>query len=203
MIYMDYYDLGWRPLMESLINSRADKQSVEIIRRLVEKYIPQTLEFKKSCKELVPVPEISAIKSFTILFDAVALLENGVDPNDTDSYARMLELWFLFSVIWSLGGSLTDDSRKRFDMFLRELEGQFPSKDTVYEYYVDKQNKTWVSWEEKLPSGWRYSPSTPYYKIFVPTIDTLRNEFIVRALINKKNRKNFNFYSNSVIYPNQ
>ncbi|KAJ3321161.1 Dynein heavy chain 2, axonemal [Blyttiomyces sp. JEL0837] len=98
----------------------------------------------------------------------------------------MIELWFLFSLIWSLGGSLTDESRKRFDMFLREIEGQFPSKDTVYEYVVDKQNKTWASWEDKLQAGWRYNPALPYYKIFVPTIDTVRNEFIVRALVNKK-----------------
>ncbi|KAJ3195453.1 Dynein heavy chain 2, axonemal [Irineochytrium annulatum] len=145
MIYMDYKDLGWRPYTESWIQARKDRQSVDIIRRLVEKYIPQTLEFRKasSCEELVPVPEAS--------------------------------------------GSLTEESRRRFDMFLREIEGQFPSKDTVYEYFVDKQNKTWASWEDKLPSGWRYPPNMPFYKIFVPTIDTIRNEFILRALIDKKN----------------
>ncbi|KAJ3404107.1 Dynein heavy chain 2, axonemal, partial [Chytridiales sp. JEL 0842] len=186
MIYMDYQDLGWRPFIESWVQTRTEKQSADILRRLIEKYLPQTLEFKKSCEELVPVPEIGAVKSFTTLFDSVATLENGVDPDDADSYPRMIELWFLFSVIWSMGGSLTDESRKRFDMFLREIEGQFPSKDTVYEYQVDKQNKTWASWEEKLPSGWRYNTNVPFYKVFVPTIDTIRNEFILRALINKK-----------------
>ncbi|KAJ3172703.1 Dynein heavy chain 2, axonemal, partial [Geranomyces variabilis] len=186
MIYLDYEDLSWRPFMDSWMQERSEKESAEVLRRLVDKYIPSTLEFRKSCEELVKVPEICAIQSFCILFDAVASAENGVDPKDPDSYSRMIELWFLFSVIWALGGSLTDDSRKRFDMFLRELEGQFPSKDTVYEYYVDKQNKGWAPWEDKLPSGWRYSPATPFYKIFVPTVDTIRNEFIVRSLISKK-----------------
>jgi dynein heavy chain len=99
----------------------------------------------------------------------------------------MIELWFLFSVIWALGGSLNAESRRLFDSFLRGIEGQFPSKDTVFEYYVDKINRAWLPWEDKLPNGWRYATNTPFYKIFVPTIDSVRNEFIVKALI--KNRR--------------
>lgn len=187
MIYMDYNDLGWRPFIESWLQNRTEKRSIEVLRRLIEKYFPRTLDFRKYCDELVPVSEMWAVRSFCSLFDAIATPENGVDPEDADFYNRMIELWFLFSLIWSLGGSLTDDSRKRFDMFLREIEGQFPSKDTVYEYYVDKQNKAWAPWEDKLPSGWRYSPNTPFYKIFVPTLDTIRNEFIIKSLVNKRN----------------
>ncbi|EGF78014.1 hypothetical protein BATDEDRAFT_91203 [Batrachochytrium dendrobatidis JAM81] len=186
MIYMDYEDLGWKPFMESWVFSRGDDQSAEILRRLIEKYIAQTLEIRKTCMEIVPVPESSAIKSFCKLFDCVATMENGVNPEDPDTYNRMLELWFLFSVIWSIGGSLTDESRKKFDSFLREIEGQFSSKDTVFEYYVDKQSKGWGHWEDKLQSGWRYSSSLPFYKIFVPSIDTIRNEFILKSLVNKR-----------------
>ncbi|KAJ3024564.1 UNVERIFIED_CONTAM: Dynein heavy chain 2, axonemal [Siphonaria sp. JEL0065] len=186
MIYMDYASISWRPFVESWIQDHPEKQFQEIIRRLIEKYIPQVLDFRTSCEELVPVPEIAAVKSFCILFDALATAENGVDPSDSDSYPRMIELWFLYSVIWSLGGTLTEESRKTFDMFLREIEGQFPSKDTVYEYLVDKQNKSWAAWEDKLPTGWRYQPGTPFYKIFVPTVDTIRNEFVVQSLVNKK-----------------
>ncbi|KAJ3056563.1 Dynein heavy chain 2, axonemal [Rhizophlyctis rosea] len=186
MIYMDYKDLGWRPYVESWLEARPEKQGVDVMRRLLEKYIPQALDFRRQCQELVPVPEISVVKSFCALFDAVAIPENGVDAGDPDSYNRMIELWFLFSVIWAVGGPLTDESRKKFDMFLREIEGQFPSKDTVFEYYVDKQNKGWSPWEDKLPSGWRYAPNTSFYKILVPTVDTIRNEFVVRSLINKK-----------------
>lgn len=169
MIYMDYADLGWRPYMDSWMEQRVDSQSIEILKRLADKYIEKTLEFKRlSCSEFVPISEMNAIKSLCNLFDSVATAENGVNPNDA-SYTKMIELWFLFSMIWSLGGSLTDESRKKFDMFLREIEGQFPSKDTVYEYCVDKYGATWTSWEEKLQSGWRYNTSIPFYKIFVPT----------------------------------
>lgn len=186
MIYMDYKDLGWQPYIESWLTKRKEKQSSDIIRRLVDKYMSAVLQFRKGCIELVPVPESGAISSFCTLFDSTAILENGVNPDDLESYPRMLELWFLFSIIWSLGGSLVDESRRLFDSFLRGIEGQFPSKDTVFEYYVDKLNKGWASWEDKLPAGWRYSTTIPYYKIFVPTIDSIRTEFIVKSLCSKR-----------------
>ena len=102
-----------------------------------------------------------------------------VDPSDADGYSRMVELWFLFCLLWSVCASVDEDGRKVIDSFIREMEGQFPSKvwlctyfgcsvdttcvcvgvdvqDTVYEYYVDVKSKTWVHWEEKLKGAWRY-----------------------------------------------
>lgn len=34
---------------------------------------------------------------------------------------------------------------------------QYLAQDTIYEYYVDTKNKTWSSFEDKLPKGWRYN----------------------------------------------
>lgn len=33
--------------------------------------------------------------------------------------------------------------------------------------------------------GWRFDPAWPFYKIIVPTVDTVRYEFIVNALLLK------------------
>jgi dynein heavy chain len=65
----------------------------------------------------------------------------------------------------------------------REIEGQFPHKDTVYEYFVDPQKKGWSLWEEKIPQSWKYQPSTPFHKILVPTVDTIRYSYLINALI--------------------
>jgi dynein heavy chain len=186
MIYTDYSDLGWRPYFDSWLNQKTETTPIDLIRRLAEKYLPQLLEFRRSCAQFVPVPESALIKSFCSLFDSVATLENGVDVADLDNFPRMIELWFLFSTIWALGGPLTSEARIKFDSFFREIEGQFPSKDTVFEYSVDKTNKNWVSWEEKLPTSWRYNSALPFYRIFIPTIDTLRYEFIFRAFLKNK-----------------
>ncbi|KAJ1345264.1 hypothetical protein BSLG_000778 [Batrachochytrium salamandrivorans] len=47
--------------------------SIELIRRLIGKYISQALDFRKSCTEVVCVSESSAIRSFCKLFDSVAI----------------------------------------------------------------------------------------------------------------------------------
>lgn len=31
------------------------------------------------------------------------------------------------------------------------------SQDSIYEYTVDIKNKTWASFEDKLPKDWRYN----------------------------------------------
>eukprot|EP00794_Sanderia_malayensis_P010712 gene10712-11859_t len=188
MVYTDYADIGWLPYVNSWLAKRNDEESAEVLRRLFSKYVEKILDFKKqNCKELVPVSELNSIASLCSLFDGLATEQNGVSKQDPDNYARMIELWFLFCLIWSVCAAADEEGRKKIDNYLRELEGQFPAKDTVYEYYVDVKQKNWALWEDKLRSGWRYLPSTPFYKIMVPTVDTIRYNFLVSNLV-KGNR---------------
>lgn len=121
------------------------------------------------------------------LFDVFGTKENGIDAHGEEFFSRMCEMWFLFCLIWSIGASVDEDGRKKLDSYIRELEGTFPNKDTVYEYYVDTKQRAWVQWEEKLRSGWKYNSEIPFYKIIVPTVDTVRYNYLVSSLI--KNQK--------------
>lgn len=157
MVYNDWKNLGWEPYVQSWLAKRKEKRLVDPLKTLFEKYVTKVLEFRhKNCKELIPTGELNAVTSLCYLLEALATVENGVDPADADNFERMLELWFLFSLIWSLGASVNEDGRKKMDNFIREMEGQFPPKDTVYEYYVDTKTKNWTLWEDKLKGAWRY-----------------------------------------------
>ncbi|XP_062240587.1 dynein axonemal heavy chain 2 [Platichthys flesus] len=183
MVYNDYTDLGWKPFVQSWLDKR-HKAEVVHLKSLFEKYMEKTLNFKKNnCKELIPITELNAVISFCRLYDSLATSSNGVNISDTEDLGTMVKLWFIFSFIWSVCGSVDEDGRKKMDIFLREMADSFPIKDTVYEYFVDPKNKTWASFEEKLPKGWRYNASSPFYKIMVPTVDTLRYNFLVKALV--------------------
>ncbi|XP_030042289.1 dynein axonemal heavy chain 2 [Microcaecilia unicolor] len=183
MVYMDYSSLGWKPIVQSWLEHRS-KGEVEILQRMFDKFIPRILNFKKNhCKELVPIAEYNGIRSLCNLYASLATPENGVNPLDSDHYTRMTELWFIFCLIWSLCAAVDENSRKHMDNLLRELEGTFPSKDTVYEYYVDPKAKNWAPFEDKLPKAWQYPPKAPFYKIIVPTVDTMRYNFIVSTLV--------------------
>ncbi|XP_070785989.1 dynein axonemal heavy chain 2 [Enoplosus armatus] len=183
MVYNDYTDLGWKPFVQSWLDKRP-KAEVDHLKHLIEKYIESTLNFKKNnCKELIPITELNGVTSLCRLYDSLATSSNGVNTSDTENLGRMVELWFIFSLIWSICACVDEDGRKKMDNFLREMEGTFPIKHSVYEYYVDTKNKNWASFEDKLQKGWRYNANAPFYKIMVPTMDTFRYNFLVKALV--------------------
>ncbi|XP_057714813.1 dynein axonemal heavy chain 2 isoform X3 [Corythoichthys intestinalis] len=182
MVYNDYVDLGWKPFVKSWLEKR-QKAEVAHLAPLFDNFIEKTLNFKKkNCKELIPITELNGIVSLCRLYDA--LTRKKVNISDAENLGRVVELWFTFSLIWSICASVNEDGRKRMDNFLREVDGTFPIKDTVYEYYVSMENKAWAPFENKLPKGWRFNLNAPFYKIMVPTVDTVRYNFLVTAMVN-------------------
>jgi hypothetical protein len=154
------------------------------VNKLVDKWIGHLTEHKRlECKELVPCDRLAAIATTTRLFDALATPENGVDPLDAAHYALMLENWFLFCLIWGIGGSLDESGRKSMDGLVRELDSRFPTSGTVFDYVVDVASRTWVPWESRLSASFRPPPGVPFFKVLVPTADTVRYRFLASTLM--------------------
>ncbi|XP_034934334.1 dynein heavy chain 2, axonemal [Chelonus insularis] len=186
MIYHDYKDLGWHPLVNSWLDRHRDKpEFVEEMDRLFKQYVDKVLTFKKEkCHEIIPVSELNAVESLCKLLEVLATPENGMNStDDRDNFNLMCKLWFLFCMVWSLCASVDEEGRQRMDNYIREMEGIFPLKDTIYEYYVDVRQRSFISWEEELSLSWRYAAETPFHKIIVPTIDTVRYNYLTSALL--------------------
>ena len=92
----------------------------------------------------------------------------------------------MFSLIWSIGAFVDEPGRKALDTYLREQEGSFPNKDSIYEYFVNVKQRTWVNFEDKLEKSWRYPLTAPFYKIIVPKVDTIRYDTLVSAILKNK-----------------
>ena len=58
----------------------------------------------------------------------------------------------MFCLVWRFGGSLAEDSRLLFDIFLKDLLAshkssvKLPAKGTVYDYFVDLSKLEWCEW---------------------------------------------------------
>ncbi|MEQ2220854.1 Dynein heavy chain 2, axonemal [Ilyodon furcidens] len=183
MVYNDYVDLGWKPFVQSWLEKR-HKAEVEHLKNAFDKFLEPTLNFKKThCKELICITELNGVASLCRLYDSLATPVNGVNASDTENLGRVVELWFTFSLIWSICASVDEDGRKKVDDLLRSIDVTFPVKETVYEYYVDPKHKSWVPFEDQLPKSWHYNSSVPFHKIMVPTVDTVRYNMLVQALV--------------------
>nr|CAD7395754.1 unnamed protein product [Timema poppensis] len=157
-----------------------------IMQKYFDRYVNVTLDYKRlNCEETVAVGELSAVVGLCKLLECLATKQNGLDPNigDDDSYQTMAKMWFLFCTIWSICAAVNEHGRKKIDAFIREMEGVFPLRDTVYEYFVDPRTRSFVSWEEKLQENWQYDKELPFFKITVPTVDTVRYQYLVSTLL--------------------
>jgi len=37
-----------------------------------------------------------------------------------------MQMWFLFCLIWGVGGTLDEDGRKKFDAYMRDKDARYP-----------------------------------------------------------------------------
>lgn len=193
MVFFDNNSLGWHSYLESWLCQRKKyeesvgaptEQAMNSLKNFCARYLDKALRFRdEECVEIISTTNLNAVKSFCNLFDAVAIVENGLQPHNPEQYMDMLFKYFIFSMIWSVGATVDEESRQRFDILFREFDPQFPSKDTVYEYFVDPSIRAWKSWEEKVPSAWKPDPHLQFHEIVVPTIDIVRHDFLLQSLI--------------------
>uniref|UniRef100_A0A8C0PMX6 Dynein axonemal heavy chain 12 n=1 Tax=Canis lupus familiaris TaxID=9615 RepID=A0A8C0PMX6_CANLF len=108
---------------------------------------------------------------------------------------------FIFSLIWSIGGSCDTDGRIVFDAFLRAVilgrdennpvpesvgkwECQFDEKGLVYDYVYELKNRgRWLHWNELIKSTNLGEKHVKIQDIIVPTMDTIRYTFLMDLTI--------------------
>jgi dynein heavy chain len=106
----------------------------------------------------------------------------GVDRKKDDKYWTLLEKWFIFAIIWSIGASVDEDGRVIIDDAIKDIDSGFPHSGTLYEHTVNMEKSEWANWSDKLSGKYTIQPGTEFHKIIVPTIDTLRYKFLLDGL---------------------
>ena len=77
------------------------------------------------------------MRSLTRLFDeCTKSLQKGEEESRED-ILNYIEKWFVFSLIWSVGATVNEQSRKEIDNIMRDIEAMFPHTNTVFEYYIN------------------------------------------------------------------
>jgi len=115
----------------------------------------------------------------------------------------------LFSTIWGIGGTIDEDTRKRFDEFLLDLlKGEdvvekhkldmgkenkdkypvtkWPSKvgevESLFDHFYEQEENRWRHWEETV-SKYTINKELTFLQLSIPTIDSIRMTNICNTLM--------------------
>ncbi|XP_026685175.1 dynein heavy chain 2, axonemal-like [Diaphorina citri] len=182
----DIRDFGWMPYITAWFRKCPSDLYRKTMTSLVHEHVAKMLDFKRQiCEVIVPITDISCVASLCRLLECFTFKEKSLEKlsGDEAAYTHYAKLWFLFCMIWSICGSAKQNERRIIDSFIREREPIFPPKDTVYEYAIDKKTHAFVNWRDRLNDDWMYATMVPFYKVVVPTIDTIRFEYLISSLI--------------------
>ncbi|XP_078481026.1 dynein axonemal heavy chain 1-like isoform X3 [Ciona intestinalis] len=221
MVYLEPGYIGLAPFVYCWMKRVPDVilPYVDKLNGLFDKFLEPSVKFiRKNTKEIVA--SVNANLTFSLLnfldcFFAPLIPKEG-EPTLTESQlervGELIEPWFFFALIWSIGGTVDNEGRTKFSEYLRQRMKEenvtlpFPEQGLVYDYQlddggvtkknnpgdVDEEEQTqksteikWRSWMESAPS-FEITPSTPYADIIVPTIDTVRTALLVEMLIMHK-----------------
>eukprot|EP01042_Synura_sphagnicola_P000546 gene546-588_t len=185
MIYIDSSEMSWECYTTSWIQNKFDDDELKtFLKDLFEKWVGKTLKFKElHCHEPVKISDFNAVISLCSLFEALSKSESSFKKETLGAdYFSVAEKLFVFALTWTIGGALDEGSRKKLSACIADIDSIAPVANTVYDFYVDVAKNDFNEWASKVPN-WRPLKNMTFHDMIVPTVDTVRNSFVVDTLL--------------------
>ncbi|XP_062558011.1 dynein axonemal heavy chain 10 isoform X2 [Armigeres subalbatus] len=202
MVYLDPKNLGYQCYWDRWLRGRYEQEK-EMLGKMFDKIVPIAIDYilegvdgnnqESPLDMVIPQTNLNMVTQLCYFYDAMFPKTSTVCPYDESC----VECGFIQCLYASLGAALLEESRPRFDGFIkRNLEminyedspnapakaGQVPTlKPTLYEYFFDMEKKVWLAWEWIVPN-YVHDREVPFSEILVPTVDTLQTEWILKAM---------------------
>ncbi|XP_063271579.1 dynein axonemal heavy chain 10 [Prinia subflava] len=201
MVFVDPKNLRYEPYWQKWVKERENENEKVELDRLFKKYVPYLIDMivegvvdgkqERKLKTIVPQTDLNMIVQLTVMLNVLL-----VQPENPD----VLECFFLEALYCSLGASLLDAGRIKFDEHVKrisymtvvqgedilakpgELPGQLP---TLYDFHFDGTQKRWVPWMQLVPE-YVHDPEVKFLDILVPTVDTTRTAWLLEQMVKVK-----------------
>uniref|UniRef100_A0A8C3EWU4 Dynein axonemal heavy chain 3 n=1 Tax=Corvus moneduloides TaxID=1196302 RepID=A0A8C3EWU4_CORMO len=207
MIYMDPQQLGWKPLKDSYMKTLPPNLQEEH-RALVRDFIFYLNFIHHRCKFIVKTSSIHLSYSLMKLYSSLLDEIKESDEEDRESLSNQqitswLQALFLFALVWTIGGIIDADSRRKFDSFFRNLlngmneenprpknvklnkNNIFPEKGSVYDFYFHKRGHgQWHMWTDCITKEEQViAPGAKVSELIIPTMETARQMFFLKTYV--------------------
>uniref|UniRef100_A0A7M4FA16 Dynein axonemal heavy chain 6 n=1 Tax=Crocodylus porosus TaxID=8502 RepID=A0A7M4FA16_CROPO len=192
MVYIDPEELKWIPYVKTWIATLANKlneDTKEYLFNLFCRYVEDTLKFvNKKCSQAIPQVDISKVSTLCCLLESLLFGKGGPDLKMEQLKLNTIVCQtFVFCLLWSVGGNLTENNWDAFDTFLRQEfednpDAKLPSSGDLWSVYMDFDSKRLDPWERITPT-FKYSRQVPFFEMLVPTTDTVRYGYLLEKLL--------------------
>jgi dynein heavy chain len=133
--------------------------------------------------------------------DAFYAPQKEIDEVAPTIQNQWLICFFIFSLIWSIGGTIDQKSRKSFDAFVRNLisgdnksypipdslkiDKLIPDAGLIYDYVFEKDKKNGGNWKLWVDTIEKYEipAKAKFNSITIPTVDTARYSYLLDLFI--------------------
>uniref|UniRef100_A0A182NRZ8 AAA+ ATPase domain-containing protein n=1 Tax=Anopheles dirus TaxID=7168 RepID=A0A182NRZ8_9DIPT len=207
MVYLDPKNLGYECYWERWLKARYAEEQ-EVLQKTFSAIIPIAIDYilegvdgnnqEDPLECVIRQTNLNMVVQLCQFYDSIFPMKTATCAHEED----VVECGFIQCIYLSLGAALLEESRVRFDGFIkRKLEktaaedtqenpastGQLPTlKPTLFDYFFDIERKQWLAWEWVIPS-YEHDAGLHFSDILVPTMDTLKIEKIL-DLMNKVRR---------------
>ncbi|CAH1180440.1 unnamed protein product [Phaedon cochleariae] len=193
MVYVDSEELKWMPYVQSWIagikESILSQEMKEFISGLFELAVENGLTFlKKNCQYSIHQVDISKAKMICSLIESFLSIPGAMEKIGEKSKVRtFLCQTFILSYIWGIAGNLLDESREKFEVFVRDQfddhpDARLPAGADIWSIYMDVVGHRLEPWVRITPQ-FNYDKEVPFFETLVPTMDTVRFGYIMERLI--------------------
>jgi len=206
MVYIEPDEIGWNPIYQSWKNhlpKTFKEEDIAEVNFLFTWALNEILSFiRKHCQEISPTQNQNLVQALMRIYRTFLKdMEDEAYYNSLEMKNKMniLDNFFVFSVVWSLGASVSTEHRKPLDAHLKKIflgdiqigemkkkKINIPEKsllfDWVYELKSNKLDGDWKQWIEKI-SLEEIPKKMAVQNIIISTVDTVRYSYLLKLNI--------------------
>ncbi|XP_053933024.1 dynein axonemal heavy chain 1 [Cuculus canorus] len=212
MVYLEPSILGLEPFVECWLKNIPGVMQPfsEMLASLFKRFLKDAIRFIRTfVKEIIASTDSNLTRSLLMLLECLFqpfIPTEGIRriPQEKSAHIKeLIEPWFIFALIWSVGATGDSQGRMAFSLWLREkmakekIQLLFPEEGLVYDYRLhdaelsnaeddtDEEVIRQVHWEKWLDSTAKFTmaPDTSFCDIIVPTMNTVRIAHLLELLL--------------------